>query len=385
MRYPVGILTLRTKRRMFNEGRENMQFTKKDTALIKGVAILMMLFHHCFESSWRYDGYDINFFPFTESQTVTVASFFKICVALFVFLSGYGITKSLEKTSQDGYARQIGRRTFSLMSGFWFIYVLGIVSSAIIMPSMLEVYSNKHIMNSVVYVLYDFLGLAKLFGTPMLNSTWWYMSLALIIIAVMPLLYKLYKKFGWIALFVVVFFINGFVKNSVSDDVVNYDMIRWFFTLALGIVCADKDILVKIKSFRIIKKSKAADYIIKLVVYTAVLFGCVYSRRYLDWNVSYIRDGFIPLFVVVYCYTILSEIPGVRNVLQFLGKHSMNIFMSHTFIQAYFLKDFLYGLKYSLLTFLVLTAISVAVSIVIDLLKKYTGYDKLCAKILSKI
>lgn len=362
-----------------------MQFTKNDTALVKGVAILMMLFHHCFESSWRYDGYEMNFFPLTESQTVTIASFFKICVALFVFLSGYGIAKSLERTPQDGYARRIGRRTFSLMSGFWFIFVLGIISAAIIMPSMLEVYSNEHITNSVILALYDFLGLAELFGTPTLNSTWWYMSLALIIIAIMPLLYKLYKRFGWIALFMVTFFLNGFVKRAFNDEIVNFDMIRWLFTLELGMVCADKDILAKIKSFRIIGKSRAADYAVKLVVYTAVLFCCVYSRRFLDWKVSYIRDGLIPMFVVIYCYTILAEIPGLRNVLQFLGKHSMNIFMSHTFLRAYFLKDFLYGLKYSMLTFLVLTVLSVLLSIVIDLLKKYTGYDKLCAKIMSKI
>ena len=90
-----------------------MQFSKKDTALVKGIAILMMLFHHCFESTGRYAGYEMNFFPLTESQTVTIASFFKICVALFVFLSGYGIAKSLERTPQDGYIKQIRRRCFS--------------------------------------------------------------------------------------------------------------------------------------------------------------------------------------------------------------------------------------------------------------------------------
>lgn len=362
-----------------------MQFTKKDTALVKGVAILMMLFHHCFESAGRYAGYEMSFFPLTESQTITIASFFKICVALFVFLSGYGIAKSLEKTPQDGYARQIGRRTFSLMSGYWFIFVLCIISSAVIMPSMLKVYDDPHIINRFIFVLYDFLGLAELFGTPTLIGTWWYMSLALIIIAVMPLLYRFYKKFGVIALFVVTFLFNGFIKNAFDDNTVNYDMIRWIFTLELGMICADKDLLVKIREFKWIKKSAAADYAVKLIIYSAIIFACVYERRYMDYNVSYLRDGIIPLFVVIYCYTILAVIPGVRNILWFLGKHSMNIFLSHTILRAFFLKDFLYGLKYSMLTFCVLLVLSVLLSIVIDLLKKYTGYDKLCAKIMSKI
>lgn len=362
-----------------------MQFSKQDTALVKGVAILMMLFHHCFESSYRYAGYELNFFPFTESQTVEIASFFKICVALFVFLSGYGITKSLENTPRDGYAKQVCRRSFSLMSGFWFIFVLCIISAAIIMPSMLKVYSSPKIINIGVFVLYDFLGLSALFGTPTLLSTWWYMSLALIIIALMPALHCFYKKFGAIATFILTFLFCGVIRKAFNDDVVNFNMIRWLFTLELGMVSADKNLLVKIREFKIIKKCGAADYILKLVVYTAILFACVYERRYLDYSVSYIRDGLIPMFVVIYCYTVLSPVPGLRNVLQFLGKHSMNMFLSHTILRAYFLKDFLYGLKYSLLTFFALLALSLILSVLIDLLKKFTGYDKLCAKIMSKI
>lgn len=362
-----------------------MQFTKKDTSLVKGVAILMMLFHHCFESTGRYAGFEMNFFPLTESQTVTIASFFKICVALFVFLSGYGIAKTLEKTPEDGYKRQICRRTFSLMSGFWFIFVLSIISSAIIMPSMLNVYNDPYIINRFIFVLYDFLGLSELFGTPTLIGTWWYMSLALIIIAIMPVLYRFYKKYGMIALLVVTFLFNGFIKHAFDDKIVNFDMIRWTFTLELGMICADKDLLVKIKEFKWIKKNRVVDYILKLFVYSAILGLCVYERRYMDCNVSYLRDGIIPLFVVIYCYTILAPIPGLRNILWFLGKHSMNIFLSHTLLRAFFLKDFLYGLKYSMLTFGVLLVLSVLLSIIIDLLKKYTGYDKLCSKIMRKI
>lgn len=365
-----------------------MQFTKKDTALAKGVAILMMLFHHCFESTSRFAGYTINFFPLTEGQTVLIASFFKICVAIFVFLSGYGIAISLSKVdpaSPSGYIKQIRKRTFSLMSGFWIIYILSVIAAAIIMPSMLDVYKDTHLLNSIVFALYDFLGLAELFGTPTLVGTWWYMSLALIIIAIMPLLYRLYKKFGAIPVFIITFLVCGFVKKSYSDEIVNYDMIRWTFTLELGMVFADRNLLVKIKEFKIFKKIGALDFIVKFVVLTAIFLGCLYCRKWLDWKVSYIRDGLIPAFVVIYCFVILAEIPVLRNVLQFLGKHSMNIFMSHTLLRAFFLKDFLYGLGYSMLTFLVLLGLSVLLSIAIDLIKKYSGYDKLCAKIMAKI
>ncbi|MBQ7549829.1 MAG: acyltransferase [Clostridia bacterium] len=365
-----------------------MQFTKKDTLLVKGAAILMMLLHHCFESASRYAGYEINFFPLTEAQTITVASFFKICVAVFVFLSGFGIAKSLEKIEPKkagDYARQVRRRSFSLMSGFWIIFILCIISAAVIDPSMLSVYSGGTISNTAFNVLFDFLGLAELFGTPTLIGTWWYMSLALIIICIMPPLYKFYKKFGIIPVFVLTFLVTNIVKTAAKDDILNYDMIRYLFTLELGMLCADKNVLPKIKEFRFVKKSRAVDYVIKLALYSAVMVWCVYIRRYLDWRISYIRDGLIPFLVIIYCYTVIAEIPGIRQALQFLGKHSMNIFMSHTILRAYFLKDFIYGMKYSWAVFLVLLALSIALSIVIDLIKKYTGYNKLCDKIQLKL
>lgn len=54
----------------------------------------------------------------------------------------------------------------------------------------------------------------------------------------------------------------------------------------------------------------------------------------MNYSVSYIRDGLI-MFVIIYCYTVLS----------------------HTILRAY-LKDFLYSLKYSILTFFVFLVLS---------------------------
>lgn len=44
--------------------------------MIKGAAILMMMWHHCFLKG-RYEKYAISFWPLSESQVVHVASFSK--------------------------------------------------------------------------------------------------------------------------------------------------------------------------------------------------------------------------------------------------------------------------------------------------------------------
>ncbi|MCD7820831.1 MAG: hypothetical protein LUG64_01280 [Clostridiales bacterium] len=42
---------------------ETVQFSVRDTNVVKGVAIILLLFHHCFLSASRFEGYDISFFP----------------------------------------------------------------------------------------------------------------------------------------------------------------------------------------------------------------------------------------------------------------------------------------------------------------------------------
>lgn len=59
-----------------------MELTKQDTIAIKGIAILLMLWHHLFLSTVEY-GVCANSF----------SSIAKLCVALFLFVSGYGLTK----------------------------------------------------------------------------------------------------------------------------------------------------------------------------------------------------------------------------------------------------------------------------------------------------
>ncbi len=59
-----------------------MELSKSDTTGVKGIAILFMLWHHLFLHSTEYG-----------SLTQSLAIVFKVCVALFLFVSGYGLTK----------------------------------------------------------------------------------------------------------------------------------------------------------------------------------------------------------------------------------------------------------------------------------------------------
>ena len=73
------------------------KFTVDKTNLCKGVAILIMLFHHLF---FRPESWSLYFYTIKIREIPLIgyiASQGKMCVAIFIFLSAYGLTFSARK------------------------------------------------------------------------------------------------------------------------------------------------------------------------------------------------------------------------------------------------------------------------------------------------
>lgn len=100
--------------------------TKDETAMCKGVAIIMMIFHHLFYSLDVYSKYEINYVPFGQNVTYIISLSCKACVAIFVFLTAYGISKQfvVKKINNiQELKHYVVRRYFKLMCGFWFVFI----------------------------------------------------------------------------------------------------------------------------------------------------------------------------------------------------------------------------------------------------------------------
>lgn len=372
-----------------------MKFDKNDTLSIKGIAITFMLMHHSFMSADRFSGFEVNFYPFSQYTITTLSNFLKICVGMYVFLSGYGLTVSLKKyggASLSGrqYKDYLYRRIWKLMAGFWVIYLLGFIISFIMINRPVEVYFPKGASTGIYSMLIDMSGLAYLFNTPTLNGTWWYMTLAIFIILVLPFIARLSEKYGPMLTMLLCIFIPRIVSFYVQlqpDKQANIS--RWFFAVVLGIICAQYDLFARAKGW-MITKNKYISKLIKFILYTAVLTGLYIARVSLHKkgysSMAYeLTDNVIPVFVVYYCYEFVVGIPGLRQILCFLGKHSMNIFLLHTFIRQYLFREFIYSFKHFALITLVLLLTSLAASVVIELLKKITRFNKLVSLVDGKI
>lgn len=373
-------------------------FSKTDTLAIKGIAILLLLNYHNFLEASRYDGFNVSFFPFSESTLLALSDVGKTCVAMFVFLSAYGLTLSLKKYSSDTaikteqYKDYLLPRLIKLMWGFWFAFAVGAAACAIIRPDRFLLYSFSDsiygIIKGTTNVLCDLFGLAFLFDSPTLNGTWWYMSVAIFIVLIVPFIARFNKKAGALATVGIVVFLPRIILIGTNYNIgaIN-NLLRYVFVAVLGVIFAQNDLMAKLKDFAL-KRGGAPSKIIKFLIATILLCGCYYTRNALTSVCNYtfeIRDGLIPVFIICYCYIYIVNIPVIHQVLVFLGKHSMNIFLIHTFIRAYFLHDFIYSFRHWLLIDLVLLACSIAVSIVMELIKKFTGYNRLLNTVLEKI
>lgn len=359
-----------------------MKFTKEHTMQMKGIAIIILLFHHCFLNAqrwatvpyeklattkgWGY--YPISFAPFSSHTIQYLASFSKICVAMFVFMTGYGMWVSYEsqkkKTTMSNY---IKKRMVTLMTGFLIIFA---VTEILAIPTgrFIEVYG--HDFRSVVYMIIDALGLAKLLGTPLFCLTWWYMSLAIVLIMIFPFVHSIMEKYQWVVVVasIIVPRACGFGQST--------DLFRYLLAYTLGMYFAQHDLLARIKE-RFMEQNMAGKLLSLIVslIGLAVIIKCR-QNAWIGWKYLDFWDGFAAMYVIVISYIYILNGKWIVKGLGFLGKHSMNIFLIHSFYRDVFFHKFTYSFYYAWLDYIVLMAISLVTSMVLEWFKKLIRYEK---------
>ena len=87
------------------------------------------------------------------------------------------------------------------------------------------------------------------------------------------------------------------------------------------------------------------------------------------------------LFLVWLAAALLGSIPFAGKLLAFIGKHSMNIYLVHTFFYMTLWREFVYYFKYALITWLLLLTTCLLYSVLLEWLKKITGLNKLLTRI----
>lgn len=153
----------------------------KDTNVLKGVALLMLLFHHL----W-YENTDLDRNGVVEGaehilQMLSISC--KQCVAIFVFLSGYGLCKSYKGNVRTYFIH----RFIKLYFNYWFIWILFVPIGMLLFNRLFpEVYHTDILLKTIV----DVLGLSESFDFESYNPTWWFYSCIILLYLIYPLFHQ---------------------------------------------------------------------------------------------------------------------------------------------------------------------------------------------------
>ena len=358
--------------------------TKNDTSVLKGIAIIAMLCHHLFtcHPAW------VESYP---TPLIIIGTLGKICVAMFLFCSGYGLSIQYDKTisTSSGMFYTIRstiafilKRLIKFYTAYWFVFLVFVpITILFFNRSLADAYGEN--VSITKCLLYDILGLQ---GFQSYNITWWFNKLIILLYFLFPILFVFVKKTKWFGL-LLCFIIMRFAKKLEILDY--YDLLFWQFPFVLGIGWT-------------IYQDKIAQYSKWMEKYVGV-FGvgliilmsfCILQRLYNIVPFGQINgarmDGFLSVLLALFVIIFLRKWKCCYTALAFLGKHSINIYLVHTFLIQYWydVSKFLHANKICRMggvNFWILLLSCLLISILLEYIKDKLYWNKLTEKVLTRI
>lgn len=347
-------------------------FTKDRTMAIKGFAICAMLFHHCFFTAEIYDGFLVNFSPFSETLVKNIALFGKLCVGTFAFLSGYGLSMKWHECRNGEKKGYFLKRYIGTMSGYWFAFIVCCVFCQIMNGATLKTYWTGSFLENVFDLLMSILGVSRLVGTPMLIYEWWYMGAAVLFILFVPIFYEAIGLLGSAAVITLTVLLPRMLGVAFLGGT---QPLSFLMSALLGVVFERKQFFDKIHCW--VETGRLWSRIGKALLSLPALFLAYKLYRMLPfeqyWEIKY---GVVPMIVIVCLNETVLNISVFSKILGFLGKHSMNMYLIHMLFITYF-KTLLFDNRHFLVSWCMLMLLSLGTSIVFEWVKKLVQWNRI--------
>lgn len=322
--------------------------SKRNSLVLKGGGILLMLFHHLFYSEWSrplYDDITIHGVGLVNQLGI----FSKLCLAVFVFASGYGLTVS---TPSDIKLKDFYLHRFKkLYMNYWFVWLLFVpVSVFVFGRTFMDAYGD-HVVGKTVL---DFFGLLKMFGYDSYNPTWWFYNCIIILYLLFPLL----NKYLWTTAYLVI---------SVALFIALLGAITFFQPIIPCLTVFIAGMFMAKVPLSWLNGSKVWHIVIALIL-LCLWRGTKTCPRHIAEPLICVG-----LSILIYKARIWQV---VRIMFEELGKHSMNMFLIHTFIFYFWFTKFVYITRNPLIIFITLVIMSYLTSLILEWIKNKMGFYK---------
>ena len=256
-----------------------------------------------------------------------------ICIAMFSFISGFGIYKKNGNKDNNMIIKSTLIKLEKLYLNYWIIIFFFVGASFLMGYRKFEI--MEFIDNMVGY-------------TFTYNTEAWYIWLYLILLITVPLSLKVINRDLWSSLFklaIISIIIRTIIPYIFTDDLwrefrntvyyKNIHLLKWYSCFLCGMIFA------KYSLFEQINKKLINNSIIKSI---AIFIGGLYLRARYGYYFDYI---FVPMFIVSMIN--IAKTIRIDSILQYIGKHSTNIWLIHSFFVFQYLQEFTYMPRVSVL------------------------------------
>lgn len=317
--------------------------TKQQTNILKGIAILMMMFLHLFSKvGIGYEGLCRPLIYIGDEPLVHLLTNACNPVPFFLILSGYGL-RYVWVNQGNTFSRQ-GKRVLKLYVTYWLVMLIFVGLGSWLQPTRYPGSWTDIFLNVIA-----------------LRCTWnyetWFLFPYVLLSMSSMSIFRLMNKMGDIP-FIVVSLLGAMACGFMISRSVSYNVdlgmwalllvyIELLFPFVLGAwlqhITAEGRFLLRMKS----------TYAIVLLV-LLIAIECKLPTQ---------ADNSIYSFVFILLFLNIPYNNRIGRVTAFIGKYSMPMWMIHTFFCTYLFTEFIYGFRYPVIIYLILGIITLTISI----------------------
>lgn len=336
----------------------------KDSQIIKGIAILSMYFQHLYSTTSRYEEFGLTGLIGSASIMELIAIACHVCVCLFVFVTAYGIAIQEKEHlyDRDSYIKNSIRRYSELLKQFAAVFLILLFLSYIfnLEYGAAEAWGESQ-TSRIIGILCNATGMAAVFQVPWFSASWWYLSLAMLLIFMVPILHIVVRKLGpYASVFLSLFLVQSFGLDTVMDG-----LPRYLIVVVAGIIFAEYNIFERTEHY--IETKKGLGYFLVAVILIAIPVTAVMKSH---MQSKYLLDAVMAVLVIELTQLCIKKIPCLNIALAFIGKYSLYMWLIHSFFTKYWFQKFTYSFKNIWVIFFVLVGITLFISICLSKLEQ---------------
>lgn len=312
--------------------KEKSYIDKQLSLILKGIAIAMMIFHHVLGfPEWLAEGnVIIDYGPWYEIS----ASFGKLCIGIFVFVSGYAFYVGHEKYKKYGYCLL---KLFKFLYCYWyfiaFFFVMAIVLGEA-SPDLVTLLLNMIGLNT---------GTTFTAGEPVNSTFAWYVTMYCGFLILMPVTSRIVtKRFSVNCLIAAAFAAVGIIihinSGATASELETPDYIFTYYPICMiGYAFAKNRVFERMRT-KFKSLGKKPVQIAACVLLFAAVVGIAFARYAL---IEPMREGamltevYMDIIItplLIFFLVVLNKtfkLTPVKKTLAFLGRYSMNIWFFH--------------------------------------------------------